>query len=76
MTIIIFEAKARYVHWTSKSTHYCHHLHFVVIIQSRAHHTTLYLFKTRLVDQLNAQHGTLSVALHYLTTIGPIFRRV
>ena len=26
MTIIVFEAKARYVHWTSESTHYGHHL--------------------------------------------------
>ena len=37
---------------TSESTHYGHHLHFVVIIQSRAHRTALYLLKTRLVDQL------------------------
>ena len=46
MTIIVFEAKARYVHWTSKSTHYGHHLRLVVIIQSRAHRTTLYLLMT------------------------------
>ena len=32
MTIIVFEAKARYVHWTSESTHYGHHLCLVVII--------------------------------------------
>ena len=32
MTIIVFEAKARYVHWTSESTHYGHHLRLVVII--------------------------------------------
>ena len=46
MTIIVFEAKARYIHWTSESTHYGHHLCLVVIIQSRAHRTTLYLLKT------------------------------
>ena len=46
MTIIVFEAKARYVHWTSESTHYGHHLRLVVIIQSRAHRTTLYLLMT------------------------------
>ena len=71
MTIIVFEAKARYVHWTSESTHYGHHLCFVVIIQSWAHRTTLYLLMTRLVDQLNAPRGTSSVASHYLTTIMP-----
>src|SRR5215216_3602358 len=71
VTIIVFEAKARYVHWTSVSSHYGHHLRFVVIIQSRAHRTALYLLKTRLVDQLNAPCGTSSVASHYLTTIGP-----
>ena len=60
--IIAFGAKARYVHWTSESTHYGHHLHFVVIVQSRAHCTTLYLLKTRLVDQLKAPRGTSSVA--------------
>ena len=76
MMIIVFEAKARYIHWTSESTHYGHHLRFVVIIQSRAHHTTLYLLKTRLVDQLNARRGTSSVASHYLTTIGPTCRLV
>jgi hypothetical protein len=76
VTIIVFEAKARYVHWTSESTHYGHHLRFVVIIQSRAHRTTLYLLKTRLVDQLNAPRGTSSVASHYLTTIGPTCRLV
>ena len=64
--IIVFEAKARYVYWTSESTHYGHHLHFVVIVQSWAH-------RTRLVDQLNAPHGTSSVASHYLTTIGPTY---
>ena len=37
MTIIVFEVKARYIHWTSESTHYGHHLRLVVIIQSRAH---------------------------------------
>ena len=74
--IIVFEAKARSVHWTSESTHYGHHLRFVVIIQSRAHRTTLYLLKTRLVDQLNAPRGTSSVASHYLTTIGPTYRLV
>ena len=46
MTIIVFEAKARYVHWTSESTHYSHHLRLVVIIQSQAHRTTLYLLMT------------------------------
>ena len=46
VTIIVFEAKARYVHWTSESTHYGHHLRLVVIIQSRAHRTTLYLLMT------------------------------
>ena len=46
MTIIVFEAKARYVHWTSESTHYGHHLRLVVIMQSRAHRTTLYLLMT------------------------------
>ena len=76
VTIIVFEAKARYVHWTSESTHYGHHLRFVVIIQSWAHRTTLYLLKTRLVDQLNAPCGTSSVASHYLTTIGPTCRLV
>ena len=76
VTIIVFEAKARYVHWTSESTHYGHHLCFVVIIQSWAHRTTLYLLKTRLVDQLNAPRGTSSVASHYLTTIGPTCRLV
>ena len=76
MTIIVFEVKARYVHWTSESTHHGHHLCFVVIIQSRAHRTTLYLLKTRLVDQLNAPCGTSSVASHYLTTIGPTCRLV
>ena len=76
VTIIVFEAKARYVHWTSESTHYGHHLCFVVIIQSRDHRTTLYLLKTWLVDQLNAPHGTSSVASHYLTTIGPTCRLV
>ena len=76
VTIIVFEAKARYVHWTSESTHYGHHLRFVVIIQSRAHRTTLYLLKTRLVDQLNAPRGTSSVASHYLTTIVPTCRLV
>ena len=76
VTIIVFEAKARYVHWTSESTHYGHHLRFVVIIQSRAHRTTLYLLKTRLVDQLNAPRGTSSVASHYLTTIRPTCRLV
>ena len=76
VTIIVFEAKARYVHWTSESTHYSHHLCFVVIIQSWAHRTTLYLLKTRLVDQLNAPCGTSSVASHYLTTIGPTYRLV
>ena len=30
-TIIVFEAKARYVHWTSESTHYGHHLSLVVV---------------------------------------------
>ena len=76
VTIIVFGAKARYVHWTSESTHYGHHLCFVVIIQSRAHRTTLYLLKTRLVDQLNAPRGTSSVASHYLTTIVPTCRLV
>ena len=76
MTIIVFEAKARYVHWTSESTHYGHHLRLVVIIQSRAHHTTLYLLMTWLVDQLNAPRGTSSVASHYLTTIVPTCRLV
>ena len=76
VTIIVFGAKARYVHWTSESTHYGHHLRFVVIIQSRAHRTTLYLFKTWLVNKLNARHGTSSVASHYLTTIGPTCRLV
>ena len=42
----LFEAKARDVHWTSESTHYGHHLRLVVIIQSRAHRTTLYLLMT------------------------------
>ena len=46
MTIIVFVAKARYVHWTSESTHYGHHLCLVVIIQPRAHRTTLYLLMT------------------------------
>ena len=76
MTIIVFEAKARYVHWTSESTHYGHHLRFVVIIQSRAHRTAQYLLKTRLVDQLNTPCGTSSVASRYLTTIGTTYRRV
>ena len=76
MTIIVFEAKARYVHWTSESTHYGHHLRLVVIIQSRAHRTTLYLLMTWLVDQLNAPRGTSSVASHYLTTIVPTCRLV
>ena len=76
VTIIVFEGKARYVHWTSESTHYGHHLRFVVIIQSRAHRKTLYLLKTRLVDQLNAPRGTSSVASCYLTTIGPTCRLV
>ena len=76
VTIIVFEAKARYVHWTSESTHYGHHLRFVVIIQSQAHRTSLYLLKTRLVDKLNAPRGTSSVAAHYLTTIGPTCQRV
>ena len=76
MTIIVFEAKARYIHWTSESTHYGHHLCLVVIIQSRAHRTTLYLLKTWLVDQLNAPRGTSSVASHYLTTIVPTCRLV
>ena len=43
---IVFEAKARYVHWTSESTHCGHHLNLVVIMQSRAHRTTLYLLMT------------------------------
>ena len=76
MTIIVFEAKARYAHWTSESTHYGHHLCLVVIIQSRAHRTTLYLLMTWLVDQLNAPRGTSSVASHYLTTIVPTCRLV
>ena len=76
MTIIVFEAKARYIHWTSESTHYGHHLRLVVIIQSRAHRTTLYLLKTRLVNQLNAPRGTSSVASHYLTTVGLTCRLV
>ena len=76
VTIIVFEAKARYVHWTSESTHYGHHLRLVVIIQSRAHRTTLYLLMTWLVDQLNAPRGTSSVASHYLTTIMPTCRLV
>ena len=76
MTIIVFEAKAWYVHWTSESTHYGHHLRLVVIIQSRAHRTTLYLLMTWLVDQLNAPRGTSSVASHYLTTIVPTCRLV
>ena len=76
MTIIVFEAKARYIHWTSESTHYGHHLRLVVIIQSRAHRTTLYLLMTWLVDQLNAPRGTSSVASHYLTTIVPTCRLV
>ena len=76
MKIIVFEAKARYVHWTSESTHYGHHLRLVVIIQSRAHRTTLYLLMTWLVDQLNAPRGTSSVASHYLTTIVPTCRLV
>ena len=71
VTIIVFEAKARYVHWTSESTHYGHHLCLVVIMQSRAHRTTLYLLMTWLVDQLNAPRGTSSVASHYLTTTCP-----
>ena len=50
VVIIVFGAKARYVHWTSESTHYGHHLCFVVIIQSRAHRTALYFLKTRLLD--------------------------
>ena len=32
VTIILFGVKARYVHWTSESTHYGHHLCLVVII--------------------------------------------
>ena len=76
MTIIVFETKAWYVHWTSESTHHGHHLHFVVIIQSWAHRTTLYLLMTWLVDQLNAPRGTSSVASHYLTTIEPTSRLV
>ena len=76
MAIIVFEAKARYVHWTSESTHYGHHLLFVVIIQSQAHRTTLYLLMTWLVDQLDAPCGTSSVASHYLTTIVPTCRLV
>ena len=76
VTIIVFGAKARYVHWTSESTHYGHHLCFVVIIQSRAHRTTLYLLMTWLVDQLSAPHGTSRVASHYLTTLGPTCRLV
>ena len=76
VTIIVFEAKARYVHWTSESTHYGHHLRLVVIMQSRAHRTTLYLLMTWLVDQFNAPRGTSSVASHYLTTIGPTCRLV
>ena len=71
LMIIVFGAKAWYIHWTSESTHDGHHLRFVVIIQSRAHDTALYLLRTWLVDQLNAPHGTSSVASHYLTTIGP-----
>jgi len=31
MTIIVFEAKARYIHWTSETTHYGHHLRLVVV---------------------------------------------
>ena len=46
VTIIVFEAKARYVHWTLEPTHYGHHLRLVVIIQSRAHRTTLYFLMT------------------------------
>ena len=76
VTIIVFEAKAWYVHWISESTHYGHHLCFVVIIQSRAHRTTLYLLMTWLVDQLNAPCGTSSVASHYLTTMVPTCRLV
>ena len=77
MTIIVFEAKAWYVHWNSESTHYGHHLCLVVIIRSRAHRTTLYLLMTWLVDQLNAPHGTWSsVASHYLTNIVPTCRFV
>ena len=76
MTIIVFEAKARYIHWTSESTHYGHHLCLVVIMQSRAHRTTLYLLMTWLVDQLNAPCGTSSLASHYLTTIVPTCRLV
>ena len=76
MTIIVFEAKAWYTHCTSKSTHYGHHLCLVVIMQSRAHRTTLYLLMTWLVDQLNAPRGTSSVASHYLTTIVPTCRLV
>ena len=76
VTIIVFEVKEGNTHWTLESTYYGHHLCFVVIIQSRAHRTALYLFKTRLVDQLNAPRGTSSVASHYLTTIGPTCRRV
>ena len=75
MTIIVFEVKARYIHWTSESTHYGHHLR-LVIMQSRAHRTTLYLLMTWLVDQLNAPRGTSSVASHYLTTIGLTCQRV
>ena len=37
VTIIVFEVKARYICWTSESTHYGHHLRFVVIIRSLAH---------------------------------------
>ena len=76
MTIIVFEAKVWYVHWTSESTHYGHHLCLVVIIQSRDDRTTLYLLMTWLVDQLNAPRGTSSVASHYLTTIVPTCRLV
>jgi len=76
VTIIVFEAKERYIHWTSESTHYGHDLHFVVILQSRAHRIALYLLKTGLVDQLNAPRGTSSVASHYLTTIGTTCRHV
>ena len=31
LMVIVFEAKARYGHWTSKLAHHGHHIYFVVL---------------------------------------------
>ena len=65
MTIIVFEAKTRYAHWNSESTHYGHHLRLVVIIQSRAHRTTLYLLMTL----SHYHHAHLSTCIYSTATL-------